>query len=142
MKLALRFLLPLALALGAIDLVRTVVFARILFPEDYGLMALAMMVIGLLESCSTLGIEIAVVRDRDFHADRLPCYWTLKVARGLILALAAWWMAVPSSRTAPSTAHSASRLWGAARKGRASGEAALLGLSAGLRRAVSIMRLR
>ena len=35
-------------ALGICDLVKTAVFARILFPDDYGLMALAMMAIGLL----------------------------------------------------------------------------------------------
>lgn len=34
------------------DLARAAVFARVLFPVDYGLMALATMVIGFLESFS------------------------------------------------------------------------------------------
>lgn len=89
------WLLIKSLALGAIDLVRTFVFARILFPEDYGLMALAMMAIGLLESFSTTGIEIMIIRDNDTYTERLPAYWTIKAVRGLILAVLAWVIAMP-----------------------------------------------
>jgi lipopolysaccharide exporter len=89
------WLLFKSLALGAIDLVRTVIFSRILFPEDYGLMALAMMAIGLLESFSTTGIEVMIIRDDDNYEERLPAYWTIKAVRGLILAVLAWFIAVP-----------------------------------------------
>lgn len=89
------WLLFKSLALGAIDLVKTVIFARMLFPEDYGLMALAMMAIGLLESFSTTGIEIMIIRDADNYKERLPAYWTIKAVRGLILAILAWFLAIP-----------------------------------------------
>lgn len=89
------WLLTKSLTLAAMDVVKTVVFARILCPTDYGLMALAMMVIGLLEACSTTGIEIMIQRDDETYAQRLPSYWTLKVMRGLLLAVLAWALAPP-----------------------------------------------
>jgi PST family polysaccharide transporter/lipopolysaccharide exporter len=89
------WLLIKSLALAGIDLARTVVFARILFPADYGLMALALMAIGLLESFSTTGMEIMIQRDNDHFAERLPAYWTVKVVRGIILAALAWFIAIP-----------------------------------------------
>jgi O-antigen/teichoic acid export membrane protein len=82
-------------AQGICDLVKTAVFARILFPDDYGLMALAMMAIGLLESFSTLGLEIIVQRDDDDFQTRLPAYWTIRFIRGLVLTALAWIIAVP-----------------------------------------------
>ena len=89
------WLLIKSMALGLIDLAKTYIFARVLFPEDYGLMALAMMAIGLLESFSATGMEVMIQRDDEHFAERLPAYWTVKVIRGIVLAVLAWFIAIP-----------------------------------------------
>lgn len=69
------------------DVVRAAVFARVLFPQDYGLMALATLVIGFLESFSATGIELMILRERDDPYHRLPAYWTIMMIRGGILTI-------------------------------------------------------
>ncbi len=80
------------------DLVRAAVFARVLFPVDYGLMALATMVIGFLESFSTTGIELMIMRDHDDPSPHLPVYWTIMMGRGVLLVLLGFILAFPLAR--------------------------------------------
>lgn len=80
------------------DVVRAAVFARILFPQDYGLMALATMVIGFLESFSATGIEFMVLRERDEPTSRLPVYWTIMMTRSLFLTVIGCLLALPVAR--------------------------------------------
>src|SRR5208282_3155069 len=51
-------------AVRLIDLVNTVILARILLPQDFGLVALATAVSGYLEMVSQFGIELALIRFR------------------------------------------------------------------------------
>ncbi len=80
------------------DVIRAAVFARVLFPHDYGLMALATLVIGFLESFSATGIEFMIMRDRDDPGRRLPVYWTIMMGRGVLLALLGCILAFPLAR--------------------------------------------
>ncbi len=77
------------------DLVKTMIFSRILFPEDYGLMALAMIAFGLLESFSATGLEVKIQSDAECDDTKLNVYWTIKFARGLLLAVLTWFAAFP-----------------------------------------------
>ena len=72
------------------DGVKTAIFARTLEIHDYGLMALAVMVVGILESFTNLGINLMVQQDGDDYLDRLPTYWVIRAVRGCILAAVAW----------------------------------------------------
>jgi O-antigen/teichoic acid export membrane protein len=90
-----RVLFAKSAALGVMEVIRTTVLARLVAPADYGLMALAMLVITLLESFSTTGIDILIQRDRGRLRDRLNAYWTIKAARGVILAILACGLALP-----------------------------------------------
>ena len=74
-------------AVAGTDVIRAAVFARVLFPQDYGLMALATLVIGFLESFSATGIEFMILRERDEPSRKLPVYWTIMMARGGLLAI-------------------------------------------------------
>jgi O-antigen/teichoic acid export membrane protein len=80
---------------ASVDLVRTMIFSRILFPDDYGLMALAMVAFFFLESLSAIGVDIQIMRDRSTDARRLDVYWTVRFSRGLILAALMWVVATP-----------------------------------------------
>jgi len=80
---------------ASVDLVRTMIFSRILFPDDYGLMALAMVAFFFLESLSAIGVDIQILRDRSTDQRRLDVYWTVRFFRGLILAVLMWVIAAP-----------------------------------------------
>jgi O-antigen/teichoic acid export membrane protein len=79
-----------AVAVAGADTLKTAIYARALEVSDYGLMALAVTVIGLLESFTMLGINVLIQRDGDGFIDKLPVYWTIKVVRGASLFLIAW----------------------------------------------------
>ena len=91
-------LLARSIALGGIDLIRTVVFVRILAPDDYGLMALTTMATGFLNSFTFLGLEVLIQRDGDNYRERLPYYWTIKAFRGLLLLILAYSIAAPIAK--------------------------------------------
>jgi O-antigen/teichoic acid export membrane protein len=78
------WLLGRSIMLGAIDLTRTAIFARILEAHDYGLMALVTMVTGMLTAITFLGLDVLIQRDGEEALKRFPCYWTIKMARGIV----------------------------------------------------------
>lgn len=83
--------------LGGLDLIKTAMFARVLSATDYGVMALAVMTTGFLESFTTLALGPIIVRDGDDIEKRLRFYWGMKIVRGIILFFLAWYTAVPIS---------------------------------------------
>lgn len=82
-----------ALAVAIADTSKAAIFARVLQVKDYGLMALAVMVVGIVESITALGISIMVQRDGEDFVHRLPTYWTMKLVRGLSLTGLTWFCA-------------------------------------------------
>ncbi len=86
-RVAMRFL-------GAISIV---ILARILVPEDYGLIALAMMIMTVLETMTAMGLEAALVADQKATKDHYNTVWTLHVIQGLVIGLALAALAVPSA---------------------------------------------
>lgn len=72
------------------DGVKTAIYARTLSIEDYGVMALAVMAVGIIESFTTLGINLKVQQDGEDYLDQLPTYWTIKAVRGFALAALTW----------------------------------------------------
>ncbi len=74
-----------ARALGAIN---TIVVARLLVPNDIGVVAVATLAMQLLQGFSDVGVSQAVVRFRDAGRDDLNTLFTLSLARGLLVGLA------------------------------------------------------
>jgi lipopolysaccharide exporter len=73
------------IAIRGAQLVRTVILARLLAPDDFGLMAMATITILLVESLSRTGFRNALVQfDRDID-DYIDTAWTVEVLRGLVL---------------------------------------------------------
>jgi PST family polysaccharide transporter len=89
------WLLTRGVVRSGLELIKTSIFARVLFPDDYGLMALATLGIGMLESVSGLGLEIKIQTEQGGDPGRLEAYWTLKALRGLLLFSLAWAAAPP-----------------------------------------------
>ena len=70
-------------------LVSNLILTRLLFPEDFGLMSLVMVVIAGLQMFADLGISASIVQD-DRGDDRrfLDTAWTVQIGRGAVLWLA------------------------------------------------------
>lgn len=75
-------------ATRALGLVSTVILARLLSPADFGLIAMAMVVVGLLEVFTHTGVDLALIRDRHATREHYDTAWTFEILQGTVLALA------------------------------------------------------
>jgi lipopolysaccharide exporter len=71
----------------ALQLVRTVLLARLLSPKDFGLFGIALLVLATLESFSTTGFQQALIQKRDDIKPYLDTAWAFSVLRGAALGL-------------------------------------------------------
>jgi len=78
-------------------IIRTIVLARLLSPDDFGLMAIATLSMLLLERFTQSGIDSALVQQSGDIRPYLDTAWTLQIVRGLLMAVtlfgAAPWIA-------------------------------------------------
>lgn len=70
-----------------IGLISTVIVARILSPEDYGVVAMAMITVGILQVFSDMGIDLSLVRHPDPKREHYDTAWTFQFSVGCIIAL-------------------------------------------------------
>jgi O-antigen/teichoic acid export membrane protein len=63
------------------------ILARLLLPEDFGLVAIAISVIAIVESFANLNIDAALIRDRTDGTALYDSAWTINVAAACLLAL-------------------------------------------------------
>lgn len=69
----------------AIGLVNTVILARLLTPEDFGIVAMAMIVVGLLTELAETNVEIALIRNREADRADYDSAWTMKILTGALI---------------------------------------------------------
>lgn len=67
-----------------LGLVSTLVLARLLVPEDFGLIAMAMSVIALIELAGAFSFEIALIRQTNPAREHYDTAWTLNLAFALL----------------------------------------------------------
>jgi len=81
-----------------IRLLSNLVLTRLLFPEAFGIMALATVFLTGLNQFSDIGVTPSVIRSkRGEDPQFLNTAWTLKIIRSFVLWLIAWTMAWPLS---------------------------------------------
>ncbi|MEM8937270.1 MAG: oligosaccharide flippase family protein [Pseudomonadota bacterium] len=73
----------IARAIGAVNLI---IVARLLAPADFGLVAVAVTVMQLLQGVSDIGVAQVVVRMRDSRRPEMDTLFTLSALRGVIIA--------------------------------------------------------
>lgn len=80
-----------------LGLIKMVILARLLLPQDFGILALATLSINTLNVFSETGIESALIQRKKVGDLELNTVWTMAVARGVILFvllfLGAGWIA-------------------------------------------------
>ena len=69
-----------------IGLVSTLILARLLVPEDFGIIAMASLVVGLLDVLLDLGVNVALIQNRNAEAAHYNTAWTLRLVQTLISA--------------------------------------------------------
>lgn len=61
--------------------------ARLLDPSDFGIVALALVVVGITDSFSEIGIRTSIIQFKDDTLKYLNTAWTLQLIRGLLIFL-------------------------------------------------------
>ena len=74
-------------AIRLLGMLSVIVLARLLHPADFGIMAMAMLLIGALSTFAELGVALMVIREADISRVDLDTAWTLRILQGLILAV-------------------------------------------------------
>ena len=70
-----------------IGLLSMVILARLLAPQDYGLMAMAMLAYGLLETIAYAGVDLALMRKGADSREHFDTAWTIQLLQGGFVAL-------------------------------------------------------
>jgi len=68
-------------------LAKTIVLARLLNPEDFGVFGIALLVLYTMETFSLTGFNSALIQRKGNIADYLDSAWTIEVIRGFFIAL-------------------------------------------------------
>lgn len=80
-----------AFALRIVDrffgLARTVLLARLLAPEDFGLFGIALLALSMIEAFSETGFNAAIIQKKGDVRPYLDTAWTVQVIRGLFCGL-------------------------------------------------------
>lgn len=70
-------------SIKALGFVSTLVMARLLVPADYGVVAMAMLVVGLIQSLLDFGAATALLRKAVVSKSEIDAAWTLRLLEGL-----------------------------------------------------------
>lgn len=65
----------------------TVIMARLLMPADYGIVAMAFLILGLIQALLDFGAATALLRKNDVSRDEIDSAWTLRLIQGAIVGL-------------------------------------------------------
>lgn len=71
-----------------IGLISTIILARLLMPEDFGLVAMAMLIVNLLDMLTYLSVDLALIKKVDAERKHYDTAWTMQVLQGTVIALA------------------------------------------------------
>ena len=66
-------------------LARTIILARVLAPNDFGLMGIALLAMVTLETFSQTGFNAALIQKKGKINEYLDTVWTIQVIRGIVL---------------------------------------------------------
>jgi len=79
-----------------IGFVSTLILARILLPEDFGIVAMASVIVGLIDMLMDLGVGSALVQNKHAAREEFDTAWTVRLLQSVFVALLLW-LAAPIS---------------------------------------------
>ena len=81
----------------SLGLVSTAILARLLMPADFGVVAMAMSIIGLIELATAFSFEVALIQNPDPKRVHYDTAWTLNVLLAIAGAVATVLLAQPAA---------------------------------------------
>ncbi|WP_123041924.1 MOP flippase family protein [Cohnella candidum] len=76
-----------------IQMAQVVAVSRLLAPEDYGLISMIMVVVGIAVSMSDFGVSSAIIHRQDITRSELSGLYALNLASGVAVGAAVWLLA-------------------------------------------------
>jgi lipopolysaccharide exporter len=80
-----------------LGLMSTLILVRLLTPDDFGVVAMAMVIVGFLEVFTHTSVDLALIRDREATREHYDTAWTLEILQAVglaaVLVLVAPWSA-------------------------------------------------
>jgi O-antigen/teichoic acid export membrane protein len=70
-----------------IGFLSTILLARLLAPDDFGVVAMAMVAVALLEVFTQSGSDLALLRNAEPTREHYDAAWTLEILQGIVLAI-------------------------------------------------------
>ena len=74
-------------SIRGIGLVSTIILARLLVPADFGLVAMAMLLVGLLDTLVAFGVDIALIQREKVERSHFDTAWTIQVLQGVFIGV-------------------------------------------------------
>ncbi|MFB3077097.1 MAG: oligosaccharide flippase family protein, partial [Lysobacterales bacterium] len=78
------WMVAMRFSMRGIGLVSTVILARLLVPADFGLVAMATIIFGLIEVMSQFGFGVFLIQKQNAGHDYYDTAWTLSILRGAV----------------------------------------------------------
>lgn len=75
----------LTMTIRGLRTVRVIVLARLLAPEDFGLMGIALLTLGFLATFTTTGFDQALIQREGDIKGHLDAAWTVAIARAILI---------------------------------------------------------
>src|SRR3954451_498767 len=70
----------------SVGLLRTLILARVLVPHDFGIVAMAMSFVALLEMLGSFGFDVALIQRQTTERRYWDTVWTLEIMLGVAVA--------------------------------------------------------
>ena len=75
------------LVIRGTGLINMMIMARLLVPEDFGLIAMAMIFVGAIATLSEFSFDVVLITHQRAGRDHYDTAWTLSVIRGVVMAI-------------------------------------------------------
>ncbi|MGI9420820.1 MAG: lipopolysaccharide biosynthesis protein [Geminicoccaceae bacterium] len=91
------WMVAMRLVVRCASLINMMVLARLLVPEDFGLIAMAMIFVGAVDIFSEFNFDVALIRKQNADRADYDTAWTLSIIRGCVVALILLALAMPAA---------------------------------------------
>jgi len=81
----------------SLGIISTIILARLLVPEDFGLIAMAMSIIAVLELMGAFGFDMALIQNQKAERSHYDTAWTFNVLFAVISSILLVLIAVPTA---------------------------------------------
>jgi len=78
-------------------LIRTIILARLLSPNDFGLFGIALLVLSMLDTFSQTGFQQALIQKKGETKNYLNTVWTVGLIRGFLIVTLVFFLAKPAA---------------------------------------------